>query len=465
MAFRSRAVPPALVYFITSILLLAPCYWQPHVQAGDLASHVYNAWLAEVAAAGEAPGLTVVHQNTNILFVLGFHAAELICVGLCALIFVWGAFAIVSVLAGRSAWPVLPILAVFTYGYVYHMGFFNFYLSLGLCFWAMMLLWNPTAWRMAASVPILAVAAFAHALPLPWVVGLAMYHQTVRPLSRRNQMYVMLAVVAVLAVLHFILAATLFTLWSPAQIALASGLDQFRVFNAKYSVLAVIAALVCGIRVYRVLREKGLGIPLQVCVIGAAAVFLIPTAIRMPGFAHGLGFVADRMSLFVAICLCAPLILTPLRRSEQYALNAIATIFFVFLFIDEHALNAFESRMRAAVSAVPDGARVVSAFEDRSLRVNAIGHLIDRVCIGHCFSYANYEPSVGQFRVRATGPNPYAAFDSMDSFRLQAGDYVVKQSDLPLYQVTFDANKEMVIKSLPAGKRTGVNSVRAVSLF
>jgi len=34
--------------------------------------------------------------------------------------------------------------------------------------------------------------------------------------------------------------------------------------------------------------------------------------------------------------------------------------------------------------------------------VQFIAHSVDRACIGHCFSYSNYEPSSGQFRVRAS---------------------------------------------------------------
>src|ERR1700687_3311199 len=60
---RNRAV-----YALVSLLLLLPVYWQPRVQAGDLSSHIYNAWLAQLIETGKAPGLVVVSQTTNILF-------------------------------------------------------------------------------------------------------------------------------------------------------------------------------------------------------------------------------------------------------------------------------------------------------------------------------------------------------------------------------------------------------------
>ena len=40
-----------------------------------------------------------------------------------------------------------------------------------------------------------------------------------------------------------------------------------------------------------------------------------------------------------------------------------------------------------------------------------IQHMIDRACIGYCFSYGNYEPSSGVFRVRAAPGNPYMLSD------------------------------------------------------
>src|SRR5205823_13849137 len=57
-----------LTYLIASLFLLIPCYWQPRLQAGDLSSHVYNAWLAQLIESGRADGLMIVRQTTNVLF-------------------------------------------------------------------------------------------------------------------------------------------------------------------------------------------------------------------------------------------------------------------------------------------------------------------------------------------------------------------------------------------------------------
>src|SRR5262252_10763696 len=98
-------------YIPLSILVLLPCYWQPRLQAGDLSSHIYNAWLAQLIESGRAQGLTVVRQSTNVLFDLmlsrllpffGPEVAQRLAVSIAVLVFVWGAFAFATAVGGRK---------------------------------------------------------------------------------------------------------------------------------------------------------------------------------------------------------------------------------------------------------------------------------------------------------------------------------------------------------------------------
>jgi hypothetical protein len=69
------------------------------------------------------------------------------------------------------------------------------------------------------------------------------------------------------------------------------------------------------------------------------------------------------------------------------------------------------------------------------LGINPLLHMIDRACVGRCFSYGNYEPATAQFRLR-TRPGATAAMASMqDVSALHHGQYVVKPGDLPLFGV------------------------------
>src|ERR1700674_5976896 len=81
---------------VLSALMVIPCLWHRRIEAGDLASHVYNAWLAQLIEKGQAPGLYIVRQWNNVLCdcallqlgnIFGLAAAEKIVVSGCVLIF------------------------------------------------------------------------------------------------------------------------------------------------------------------------------------------------------------------------------------------------------------------------------------------------------------------------------------------------------------------------------------------
>jgi hypothetical protein len=458
-----------IVYALVSLILLAPCFWQPRLQAGDLSSHIYNAWLAQLIESGRADGLVVVRQSTNILFDLilsgllrmfGAEWAQRVAVSFAVLIFIWGAFAFVSAVAGRRTWHLLPCIAMLAYGWVFHSGFFNFYLSLGLCFWALAITWNLTARRFAFAIPFFAAAYVAHALPVLWTVGLLTYIFLARNLKPFGRAGLTTTFVFAMVLLHAVIGHTLITRWSPAQITMTTGVDQVWVFNTKYYIVLMGLLAMWGMLFIGLLRANGprqvvTGIPFQICVIGAAGVFILPSTVLIPGFYHALSYIAERMSLGVGICVCALLGAARPRLLERCGIAAVAAVFFCFIYIDERALNSFEDRMQDVVETLPPGQRVVSAIADQDMRVNAVTHMIDRVCIGRCFSYANYEASTGQFRIRAVADNPFVTRNYADSWHLQTGVYIVRPSDVPLYQVDLDHQGRLFIRSLKAGTQCG----------
>jgi len=99
---------------------------------------------------------------------------------------------------------------------------------------------------------------------------------------------------------------------------------------------------------------------------------------------------------------------------------------------------------------------VIGGVIDAGLRADALTHMIDRVCVGRCYSYANYEPSTAQFRVRAAAKNPIVAFTYEDSWQMQTGSYVVRAGDLPLYQVLYGEGPGLFVRALAAGQQSGV---------
>src|SRR5712664_2280895 len=160
--------------------LLIPCFWQKRIEAGDLGSHVYNAWLAQLIERGQAPGLHVARQWNNILFdllllklgnLLGLAAAQKVLVPLCVLIFFWGAFALLAAVSGRAPWFLLPCLAMLAYGWTFNLGFFNYYLSLGFGFFATAIVWSGRGKELILVAPLAALALIAHPQGFVWLVG------------------------------------------------------------------------------------------------------------------------------------------------------------------------------------------------------------------------------------------------------------------------------------------------------
>jgi hypothetical protein len=468
---RGRPLGPApLAYVVTSVLLLVPCYWQSRLQLGDLSSHIYNAWLAQLIESGRAPGLIIVPQTTNVLFdlmlsglfkTLGAEAAQRISVSLAVLTFVWGAFAFVSVVAGRRAWSLVAVIAMLAYGWVLHMGLFDFYLSLGLCFWALALAWEWKPRRVAAAAPVLMLAYVAHGLPVAWTVALLAYLWLARAMTPPKRAVLMAASLAAMVAARAVVTGMTSYIWLPQQIVTITGTDQLWVFDFKY-VLPFVGLLVVLVLLFvRLLGKSGArnvvsSLPFQIGVLTAAGVFIVPTRLQIPGYNHPLVYIAERMSLAVGVCLCAMLAAAPMRAYHRYAMGVVALLFFGFLYRDEGALNAFEDRMTRLVSQLPPGQRVVSAINDPTLRVIALAHMIDRACLGRCYSYANYEPATAQFRIRAVAENPIVVSTDGDSLSLQDGSYVVKQRDLPLYQVDLDQAGHMAIRILQAGAQSGI---------
>jgi hypothetical protein len=259
-----------------------------------------------------------------------------------------------------------------------------------------------------------------------------------------------------MVVARVVVSRRLLSEWSWQQLSLATGADQVWVFDGKYYLILAGLLLIWGSMFLELLRGRNRSavvssIPFQLCVLSAAAVFIMPTTVALPGFNHALVFIGERMSLAAGICVCAMLAMAQPRAAQRYGLMLLAAVFFVFLFRDERILNGVEDRMDRVVAQLPRGQRVVSPIIDPGLRVNALAHMVDRACMGRCFSYANYEPSTAQFRIRAIEANPVVAERYSDAWELQTGRHVVKERELPLFRIGVGSEGQLAIQSLKAG--------------
>jgi len=436
-----------------SIAVLTPCFWQRRLQAGDLSSHIYNAWLVQLIEQGKAGGLALVRRSNNVLFDLllsallkmfGAGPAQRIAVAAAVLVFFWGAFALVWAVSRRGApWAWMPCLTMLSYGWVFHMGLFNFYLALGLACWALALVLAPrlrsVSWRWPAVATLLGVSYVAHPMPMVWALAALAYVGVARAIPPRYRLLLTVGSLAGLALVCALLRKYFQCWWSSDQPLAFSGADQLWVFGYRYLPLGAALLAIWAASMRRVVQRRGwlrtlLDVPLQLCILTAACVVLGPGGIVLPnGQAESL--LIGRMSLAGAVLYCGMAAAAPARKWLAPALAAMAAIFFVFVYQDESALNGVEDRMERAVAQLPPGQRVVSALMDTNQRQFSVLHLVDRVCLGRCFSYANYEPSVGQFRVQAARENGIVAYDFRDSWAMQAGGYLVKPRDVPLYRI------------------------------
>lgn len=441
-------------YLLTSLLIVLPCFWNARVQAGDLASHTYNIWLVDLIRSGHLPGLQLAEIRTNVLFdlleenlihVLGFEYGEKVSIALAMLTFFWGAFSWIRTITSSNAWSIAPLLAMFSYGWVFHMGFANFFLSMGLMLSALALFATN---RKLAWLPVLPAVA-AHMIPVGWAVGLMAYTLVYERVEQRFRL--LLLGMTSIAVASIGIAYAFPVHWHISQALGMLGVDQLWLFDSWYALFAAAVLFVFGIAVIRGAELST--IDGHFFLLTASVVLCVPWVIQLPWYEGPLSFITQRMSLAAAIPMLAIIARANVQKQLLVAGALLAGLFFASLYKETSEIDRMESALRTVVRQAPRGARVVAKMPDSRARyINVYGHLVDRACIGHCFSYGNYEPATAQFRVRVKGPNPYVAHDTKMSLDLQTGIHTVTPHDAPLYlfEWTGDAFK---LRILQAGDR------------
>jgi hypothetical protein len=449
---RTNGVAVTLV----SVLLLIPCFWHTHIQAGDLGSHVYNAWLAQLIEQHQLTGLTVVRQWNNVLFDLlllhvgnlfGFAASEKIVVSFAVLVFFWGAFSFLTEFSGCPPWRLTPLLMVLSYGYVFHMGFMNYYLSLGFAFFALALVWRGGAGNWFVAAAFVALGFFAHPIGFLLFLTLSAYVLLWRALSRwvRSGLPAIAVIVAVLSKFYFAGHDALEASWRAEGVLRLLGQDQLKLFGHRYIVLsrfvlavAIISALAALYDwIFRNKRPSAiLPLAIELYLLAIIATYCLPENFRVGLYAGWIGLLVSRLTLVTAIFGLLVLACLRVPRWPAYGSAVCAAVFFVFLYQDTGKLDRMEATARAAVQELPPGTRIVAvASPPEDWRIQFIYHSIERACIGHCFSFANYEPSSLQFRVRALPGNDYVSTSVDQADDMASGDYLVRKNDLPLTSV------------------------------
>jgi hypothetical protein len=460
------------VVTLISLALLVPCIWHPRIEAGDLASHIYNAWLAMLIRAGKAPGLWLVPKATNVLFDIlltklassfGFAVAQRIAVGLSVLVFFWGAFATAHVISEELPWSVVPLLAIVAYGADFHYGLFNYYLSLGLSLCALAILWKPVRWDFAAALVLLVLAFLAQPLGPLWCLGTIAYVAIARRLVPKQLAVLFAAALTALLALREAFTHLFHSLWGFRQALYVTGADQVNVFGRTYHLFFLVILFLWGSLLFRLVRSRGLrpvvgSIACQLYSLCFIGIFLLPDNVRLPWYGCYYGGITQRFSLIAAVLMCALLLQAKPARWHVVSLGAVAVAYFALLYFDTGAINVLEGQVEQAVRQLPPGQRVVGNFYYPPPHTVDISMILDRACLGRCFSYGNYEPSTLQFRVRAVPGNSIVAWDNSLP---AAAQYFMAAPGQSLYEISRCSPSATQVCVRALGNEDAVASLRS----
>jgi hypothetical protein len=465
------------LYIPISIAVLIPCYWHRYIQAGDLGSHVYNAWLTQLVEQGKAPGVYVVWQWQNVLFDLmlfyfakfvGLAAGEKLAVSVCVLVFFWGVFAFLTAVTQRKPWYLTPVIAMLAYGYVFHMGFMNYYLSIGLACIGLTLIWPRKRKEIVIAVVLAPFILLAHPLGFLWFVGAAVYRALWLKLQGWWKLLPWVAAISCVVVAHFVVLKN--TNWDndwpdPPKIQW-NGVDQLFVFDDRYFYLSL-AALAFGVAIAiaaawragcRAEYWKERRIIPELYAVCLAASLLLPENLRTDPNGGWIGALVTRLTLISAIVGLGWLAWQPQKKWHLLGFAACSAAFFSLLFQDSAFLNRMEENARQITWQLPPGTRVLATiFAPDEYRAQFL-HIVDRACIGRCFLYSDYEPPTKQFRLRVREGSPIVNSVVDENSDMEAGVYEVREKDLPLkeiYQCDEDDLTKLCIRDLQAGEKNG----------
>jgi hypothetical protein len=440
----------------TSTVLLIPCFWQRRLEAGDLGSHTYTAWLAQLISQGKAPGLYTVWKFTNVLFDLlllyftrafGFALGPKLAVALCVLVFFWGVFSLIAVASERHPWALAPWIAMLSYGFVFNMGFFNYYLSIGLACWVLASFWRagtPRGWLLG--VIFFPFAILAHPMGTLWCLCLLLYILARRKFAGCFGLLIPASVLALVGVLHWFFLHTerMRVAWPEQPFYFWTGFDQVVLYSARFRWIsyACIAMMLIWIAFELIRRHTAASppnsrwrLPAEIYLLSTLSIWLLPQDLRPDPNGAWMGVLVARLTVVAAIFGLATLSCLRPNRAITAAMALTAAFYFVFLFQETAAVNRMELNAENIVSKLPFGTLVIPTIPAADNRSPFVGHVVDSACIQRCFTYSNYEVASQLFRVRAHPDSPIAVDTEGKSEKMEAGDYVVKPSDPPFVNV------------------------------
>ncbi|WP_242333439.1 hypothetical protein [Anaeromyxobacter sp. SG66] len=433
-----------LSIFLVSLAVVNAPALVPYFPAGDLHSHVYNAWLASLVERGEAPGLWLAPGWTNrlvdvplegLLLVLSPRGAERVVLVVLANLFFGSAFLFVRNVSGRRCWEWLPALAVLTVGWAFQTGLSNWFASAALSLLAVGLLSGARvhARRLVAGLLILALAAIGNPLPAAWGLATGAIVWLLRRPGLRPVPIVVASAGGALAVGAAVVASGIGA-YRSGQLLAFSGADQLWVFDAKYALFTLLLAAVLAWAIRDAQREGALAGPaIAVALFSAACAAGTPDTLLFPGYEVPAFYLSRRASLLAGVGWIAVAAQARFSPRRLAMLCAVAGSWTALVLVDWARLSAFHEAMDAAVHDVPAGGRVVATVFGPGRY--PLHRSLDLACTGRCFAWGNYEAPTRAFRMRASAENPFVIGTTDAFLAFDAGAYRVPPPPLELWKI------------------------------
>jgi hypothetical protein len=255
--------------------------------------------------------------------------------------------------------------------------------------------------------------------------------------------------------------------WPERPFYVFNGLDQLVLYSAHYRFVAyaLLAIFIFWLASEYFHRRQApifsnpFFLSVELYLVTFCVTSLLPQNLRGGPYSAWIGLLVSRLTIISAIfALC---MLSSLRPNKPAAIATLACslLFFTLLYRDTATLSRLESHAESLTAVLPFGTRVIPTLTSPDdSRIQFVHHIVDRACIGHCFTYSNYEPSSGQFHVRVLPGSPLIAYHAAVAQEMEAGNYIVRASDPPfvdIYQCDPADFTVLCARTLTPGEITG----------
>jgi len=197
---------------------------------------------------GKASGLSIATQWDNVFFdfllsglghFFNLFVAARIAAAAAVLIFFWGAFSFIAAVTDSAPWLVTPVLAAISYGWTFNAGLLNYFISIGLTFFAIAIVYRGWSRYWFVAVLLLPFSYLAHALALCWALGAAVYIEIARRVPSLVNVLLFLGGLLAIVAVRFYLRGHALTKPPSHSAMFYSGLDRV-FFTNRYGIVVLV---------------------------------------------------------------------------------------------------------------------------------------------------------------------------------------------------------------------------------